>query len=103
MRGYRDGHAGVVGSPEAGRQPGQRQPPQHPGEAAIAGRRLIRTRADDPTTVIPTARQIVASIDPALPNLDGCGSANVRSERVRLARRPTAVTSRVVIFPSPIC
>lgn len=28
---------------------------------------VIRTRADDPTTIIPTARQIVASIDPAIP------------------------------------
>ena len=28
---------------------------------------VIRTVADDPTTVVPTARQIVASLDPALP------------------------------------
>jgi ABC-type antimicrobial peptide transport system permease subunit len=28
---------------------------------------VIRTRGDDPTSIIPTARQIVASIDPSMP------------------------------------
>ena len=28
---------------------------------------VIRTRGGDPTTIIPTARQVVASIDPLLP------------------------------------
>src|SRR5206468_2394617 len=28
---------------------------------------VIRTAAEDPTSIMPTARQIVASIDPALP------------------------------------
>jgi putative ABC transport system permease protein len=53
---------------------------------------VIRTVADDPTTVIPTARQIVASIDPALPIAQVQTMEHVVSESVGQPRLMSALT-----------
>jgi predicted permease len=53
---------------------------------------VIRTRADDPTTVIPTARQVVASIDPALPIAQIQTMEHVVDESVGQPRLMSALT-----------
>jgi putative ABC transport system permease protein len=53
---------------------------------------VIRTRGDDPTTIVPTARQIVASIDPALPLTQVQTMAHVVSESVGQPRLMSALT-----------
>ena len=53
---------------------------------------VIRTVADDPTTIIPTARQIVASIDPALPIAQVQTMEHVVSESVGQPRLMSALT-----------
>jgi putative ABC transport system permease protein len=53
---------------------------------------VIRTAADDPTTIIPTARQIVASIDPTLPLADVQTMEHVVSESVGQPRLMSALT-----------
>ena len=53
---------------------------------------VICTAADDPTTIIPTARQIVASIDPALPIAQVQTMEHVVSESVGQPRLMSALT-----------
>jgi putative ABC transport system permease protein len=53
---------------------------------------VIRTSADDPTTIIPTARQIVASIDPSLPLNQVQTLEHVVSESVGQPRLMSALT-----------
>jgi putative ABC transport system permease protein len=53
---------------------------------------VIRTRADDPLTIVPTARQIVASIDPALPIAQVQTMEHVVSESVGQPRLMSALT-----------
>ena len=53
---------------------------------------VVRTRGDDPTTIIPTARQIVASIDPALPLTQIQTLEHVVSESVGQPRLMSALT-----------
>jgi ABC-type antimicrobial peptide transport system permease subunit len=53
---------------------------------------VIRTRGDDPTAIVPTARQIVASIDPSLPLNQVQTMAHVVSESVGQPRLMSALT-----------
>jgi predicted permease len=53
---------------------------------------VIRTRGEDPTTIIPTARQIVASIDPTLPITQVQTMEQVVSESVGQPRLMSALT-----------
>jgi len=53
---------------------------------------VIRTRGDDPTAIIPTARQIVASIDPSLPLNQVQTMEHVVSESVGQPRLMSALT-----------
>ncbi|HEX3646193.1 MAG TPA: ABC transporter permease [Vicinamibacterales bacterium] len=53
---------------------------------------VIRTRGDDPNAIIPTARQIVASIDPALPLNQVQTLEHVVSESVGQPRLMSALT-----------
>jgi putative ABC transport system permease protein len=53
---------------------------------------VIRTAADDPTAIVPTARQIVASIDPTLPIADVQTMEHVVSESVGQPRLMSALT-----------
>ena len=53
---------------------------------------VIRTRADDPTTVIPTVRQILASIDASLPIAQIQTMDHVVSESVGQPRLMSALT-----------
>jgi putative ABC transport system permease protein len=53
---------------------------------------VIRTRGDDPTAIIPTARQLVASIDPALPLNQIQTLEHVVSESVGQPRLMSALT-----------
>lgn len=53
---------------------------------------VIRTTADDPTSIVPTARQIVASIDPALPISDVQTMEQVVTESVGQPRLMSALT-----------
>jgi putative ABC transport system permease protein len=53
---------------------------------------VIRTRADDPTTIIPTARQIVASIDPSMPIAQVQTMEHVVAESVGQPRLMSALT-----------
>jgi predicted permease len=53
---------------------------------------VIRTRGDDPTAIVPTARQIVASIDPALPLNQVQTLEHVVSESVGQPRLMSALT-----------
>jgi putative ABC transport system permease protein len=53
---------------------------------------VIRTRADDPTTIVPTARQIAASIDPTLPIAQVQTMEHVVSESVGQPRLMSALT-----------
>ncbi len=53
---------------------------------------VVRTRADDPTTIIPTARQIVASIDPFMPLAQVQTMEHVVSESVGQPRLMSALT-----------
>jgi len=53
---------------------------------------VIRTSAEDPTSIMPTARQIVASIDPALPLSDVQTMAHVVAESVGQPRLMSALT-----------
>src|SRR3954468_4505311 len=53
---------------------------------------VIRTSAEDPTTIVPTARQIVASIDPSLPLNQVQTLEHVVSESVGQPRLMSALT-----------
>jgi predicted permease len=53
---------------------------------------VIRTTADDPTSIVPTARQIVASIDPALPISQVQTMEKVVTESVGQPRLMSALT-----------
>jgi predicted lysophospholipase L1 biosynthesis ABC-type transport system permease subunit len=53
---------------------------------------VIRTRADDPTTVIPTARQTLGAIDPTLPIATVQTMEHVVSESVGQPRLMSALT-----------
>jgi putative ABC transport system permease protein len=53
---------------------------------------VVRTAADDPTTIIPVARQIVASIDPSLPIAQAQTMEHVVSESVGQPRLLSALT-----------
>jgi putative ABC transport system permease protein len=53
---------------------------------------VIRTTAEDPTTAVPTARQIVASLDPLLPLSDVQTMEHVVSESVGQPRLMSALT-----------
>jgi len=53
---------------------------------------VIRTVAEDPTTIVPLARQIVASIDPALPIAKVQTMEHVVSESVGQPRLMSALT-----------
>jgi len=53
---------------------------------------VIRTRADDPTTIVPTARQIVTSIDPSMPIAQVQTLEHVVSESVGQPRLMSALT-----------
>jgi putative ABC transport system permease protein len=53
---------------------------------------VIRTRGDDPTAIIPTARQIIASIDPGLPINQVQTLEHVVSESVGQPRLMSALT-----------
>jgi predicted permease len=53
---------------------------------------VIRTKGDDPMAVIPTARQIVASLDPSLPINDVQTMEHVVSESVGQPRLMSALT-----------
>jgi predicted permease len=53
---------------------------------------VIRTRADDPLTIVPTARQVVASIDPTLPISQVQTMEHVVSESVGQPRLMSALT-----------
>ena len=53
---------------------------------------VLRTRADDPTTIVPTARQILASIDPAMPMANVQTMEHVVSESVGQPRLMSALT-----------
>jgi predicted permease len=53
---------------------------------------VIRTRAEDPLTIVPTARQIVASIDPTLPIAQVQTMERVVSESVGQPRLMSALT-----------
>ena len=62
-------------------------------EAPVASQTIvIRTRGETPTTVIPTARQIVASIDPGLPITAVQTMEQVVSESVGQPRLMSALT-----------
>jgi len=62
-------------------------------ENPVAGMTVvIRTRADDPTTVVPTARQILASIDPTMPLSNVQLMERVVSESVGQPRLVSALT-----------
>jgi putative ABC transport system permease protein len=54
---------------------------------------VIRTRTDDPTSIVPTVRQIVASIDPALPITQVQTMEAVVSESVGQPRLMSALTT----------
>ncbi len=54
---------------------------------------VIRTRGEDPTAVIPTARQMVASIDPALPLANVQTMEHVVAESVGQPRLMSALTA----------
>jgi putative ABC transport system permease protein len=53
---------------------------------------VVRTRADDPTTIVPTARQMLASIDPAMPMANVQTLEHVVSESVGQPRLMSALT-----------
>jgi putative ABC transport system permease protein len=53
---------------------------------------VVRTRADDPTTFVPTARQIVSSIDPTMPIAQVQTMEHVVSESVGQPRLMSALT-----------
>jgi predicted permease len=53
---------------------------------------VIRTRADDPMSIVPTARQIVASIDPDLPITDVQTIEHVVNQSVGQPRLMSALT-----------
>ena len=53
---------------------------------------VIRTRADDPTTIVPTARQVLASIDPAMPLANVQTMEQVVSDSVGQPRLMSALT-----------
>jgi putative ABC transport system permease protein len=53
---------------------------------------VIRSRGDDPTAIVPTARQIVASIDPALPIAAVQTMEHVVAESVGQPRLMSALT-----------
>jgi putative ABC transport system permease protein len=53
---------------------------------------VVRTVADDPTTIVPTARQIVASIDPTVPIGQVQTMEHVVSESVGQPRLMSALT-----------
>jgi putative ABC transport system permease protein len=53
---------------------------------------VIRTRADDPLTIVPTARQVVASVDPTLPISQVQTMEHVVSESVGQPRLMSALT-----------
>ncbi len=53
---------------------------------------VIRTRAEDPNTIVPTARRIVASIDPSLPIASVQTMEHVVSESVGQPRLMSALT-----------
>jgi ABC-type antimicrobial peptide transport system permease subunit len=53
---------------------------------------VIRTTADDPTSIIPTARQIMASIDPSLPLSEVQTMEHVVAESVGQPRLMSALT-----------
>jgi putative ABC transport system permease protein len=53
---------------------------------------VLRTRADDPTTIVPTARQILGSIDPAMPIANVQTLEHVVSESVGQPRLMSALT-----------
>jgi putative ABC transport system permease protein len=53
---------------------------------------VIRTRADDPTTIVPTARQIVRAIDPSMPIAEVQTMEHVVSESVGQPRLMSALT-----------
>src|SRR6202011_4546406 len=53
---------------------------------------VVRARGDDPTAIVPTARQIVASIDPALPLTHVQTMEHVVSESVGQPRLMSALT-----------
>jgi putative ABC transport system permease protein len=53
---------------------------------------VLRTRADDPTTIVPTARQMLASIDPAMPMANVQTMEHVVSESVGQPRLMSALT-----------
>jgi len=53
---------------------------------------VIRTRADDPTTIVPTARQIVTSIDQSMPIAQVQTLEHVVSESVGQPRLMSALT-----------
>jgi putative ABC transport system permease protein len=63
-------------------------------ESAFAAMTVaIRTRADDPTTIVPTARQIVASIDPSMPITAVQTMEQVAAESVGQPRLMSALTA----------
>jgi putative ABC transport system permease protein len=53
---------------------------------------VLRTRADDPTTIVPTARQMLAAIDPAIPLANVQTMEHVVSESVGQPRLMSALT-----------
>lgn len=53
---------------------------------------VVRTRADDPTTIVPTARQLVASIDPSMPIAEVQTMDHVVAESVGQPRLMSAMT-----------
>jgi putative ABC transport system permease protein len=53
---------------------------------------VLRTRADDPTTIVPTARQMLAAIDPAMPMANVQTMEHVVSESVGQPRLMSALT-----------
>jgi putative ABC transport system permease protein len=53
---------------------------------------VVRTRADDPTTIVPSARQIVTSIDPMIPIAQVQTMEHVASESVGQPRLMSALT-----------
>jgi putative ABC transport system permease protein len=54
---------------------------------------VVRTRGEDPTAIVPTARRIVASIDPAQPITDVQTMEHVVSESVGQPRLMSALTA----------
>src|SRR4051812_46237035 len=53
---------------------------------------VVRTRGEDPTAIVPTARQIVASIDPLLPITEVQTMEHVVSESIGQPRLMSALT-----------